>query len=78
MIEKPVDLTTDILIAIREDIAEFRAETVTRLDRLESTIAKVRRDQAGMLVMTRGAVGEFDKRMIAVETRLVELESARS
>jgi phage-related minor tail protein len=75
MSEKPVDLTTEILVAIRKDIAEFRHSVETRLDRLEVAVGKQRRDQAGMLVMMRATAGDFDQRVRDVEDRVRALEA---
>jgi hypothetical protein len=53
MPDGPTDIATDILIAIREDIASFRASFEGRLDRLEQSIRKCRRDAAATMVIMR-------------------------
>jgi hypothetical protein len=50
------DIATDILIAIREDILSFRTSFEGRLDRLEQSIHKCRRDTAATMVIMRAAV----------------------
>src|SRR4051812_33717358 len=44
MPDGPCSTTTDILIAIREDISSFRTSFEKRLDRLEQRIQKCRRE----------------------------------
>jgi hypothetical protein len=72
------DGPTDILIAIREDISSFRTSFEGRLDRLEQSIRKCRRDMAATLVILRTTVGHFNKRPGAVEGRLTALEAPKS
>ncbi|QDM18425.1 hypothetical protein FNL55_22150 [Tardiphaga sp. vice352] len=78
MAERPTDVTLDILIAIREDIASFRATVEHRFNRLEEDNRKHRRNSAGMLVMMRATAGDFDERVNAVEERVAALEAKTS
>jgi phage-related minor tail protein len=85
MSDQPINITTDILIAIRDDIAAFRSsvdqkfETVEgRLTRVEELLHKHRRDSAGMLVMMRATVTDFDERVSEVEERVAALEAKTS
>ena len=75
MADKPIDITTEILIAIREDISSFRQSVEQRLDRVEEVSRKQRRDAAGMLVMMRATAGDFDERVSEVEERIAALEA---
>jgi hypothetical protein len=74
MADEPVNVTSDILIAIRGDISSFRSSVEQRLDRLEEINRKHRRDSAGMLVMMRATAGDFDERVREVEERVAALE----
>jgi len=85
MPDNPINITTDILIAIREDIASFRAAVDRRFDRvdgrldqLEQTSRKHRHDAAAMMVMTRATVSHFNQRVGAVEDRVAALETPKS
>jgi hypothetical protein len=78
MPDGPTDIATDILIAIREDIASFRASFEGRLDRLEQSIRKCRRDAAATMVIMRATIGHFNKRVSAVEKRVTALETPKS
>jgi hypothetical protein len=87
MVDEPINITTDILIAIREDISSFRSSVEQRLDRLEEINLKQRldrleeinlkqrRDSAGMLVMMRATAGDFDKRVSEIEEQIIALET---
>ncbi len=81
MSNPPVDITTDILIRIREDIASLRSETSrsfasaeSRFSTLEDLIRKQRRDTAGLLVMAKSVVGDFAEQLAAMEERVAALE----
>jgi hypothetical protein len=85
MPDEPTNITTDILIAIREDIASFRTSFEERLDRvdgrldqLEQTSRKHRRDAAATLVIMRATVTHFNERVGAVDGRVTALESSKS
>ena len=74
--------TFEILKGIRASIADLRAETGTRFDKLETRmdrldlgLRKDRRNAAGMLVMMRATAGDFDARVSEVEERVAALES---
>jgi DNA repair ATPase RecN len=85
------DITTDLLIAIREDISSFRASVEGhldrvegrldlvegRLDQLEQTGRKYRRDAAAMMVIMRATTGDFDERVSAVEEQIAALEASK-
>ena len=60
----------EILKRIQKDIADQRAETAARLERLEETTRKQRRNIAGMLVVGKTMAGVFVERFEAVERRL--------
>jgi DNA repair ATPase RecN len=92
MAEEPINITTDILIAIREDISSFRTsveerfdqvegrfdQVEGRLERLEQLSRKYRRDAAAMMVIMQATAGDFDERVSAFEERIVALEAAKS
>jgi hypothetical protein len=85
MSEKPVDLTTEVLIRIREelsalrgDVAELRSEMNARFDEAGRVARTLRRDHAGMLVMMRATAGDFDQRVGEVEERVRALEAGRA
>lgn len=68
------DATLEILKNIQASIAQFRAETTARLDRLEAGMRKDRRNVAGMLVLMRATAGDFDERVNEVEERVTALD----
>lgn len=71
------NLTLDILKQVQTGFAEMRsqfAEVTARLDRLEDTTRKHRRNSAGMLVMMQATAGDFDERVNVVEERMDALE----
>ncbi|GJE51193.1 hypothetical protein GOFOIKOB_4248 [Methylobacterium tardum] len=77
--------TFEILKGIQASLADLRAETVTRFDRLEARIDRLdlgicedRRIAAGMPVMMRAAAGDFDARVSEFEGRVPALESRTS
>jgi hypothetical protein len=78
MPDGPTDITTDILTAIREDIASFRTSFEGRLDRLEQSIRKCRCDAAATMVIMQTAFDHFNKRLGAVEGRVTALETPKS
>ncbi|HEV7876792.1 hypothetical protein [Bradyrhizobium sp.] len=78
MPDGPTSITTDILIAIREDISSFRASVEGRLDQLEQTSRKHRHDAAAMMVIMRATVSHFNQRVGAVEERVSALETPKS
>jgi hypothetical protein len=78
MPHEPTNITTEILIAIREDISSFRASVEERLDRLERDSRKYRHDAAAMMVMMRATVSHFNQRVGAVEDRVTALETPKS
>jgi hypothetical protein len=78
MPDGPTSITTDILIAIREDIASFRTAVEGRLDRLERDSRKYRHDAAAMMVMMRATVSHFEQRVGALEGRVTVLETPKS
>jgi hypothetical protein len=64
------DAILPILARIQSDIGAFRRESNDRLDRLEEAVKKHRRDSAGMLVMMRATVTDFDARVSEIEERM--------
>jgi hypothetical protein len=78
MPDGPTSITTDILIAIREDIASFRTSVEGRLDRLERDSRKYRHDAAAVMVMMRATVSHFEQRVSALEGRVTVLETPKS
>jgi len=68
-------VTLDILKTIQASIAQFRAETNERLDKLEAGLRRDRRNVAGILVMMRATAGDFDQRVTEVEERITALET---
>jgi hypothetical protein len=74
MAEAPIDVVLQILIKIQDSIvAQAR-----RLERIENLVRKQRREGAGMLVMMRATVSDFDERVGDVEERLAVLEAKQS
>jgi hypothetical protein len=45
---------------VRTEMGQFKVETETRFERLETLVRKQRRDGAAMLVMMRSAAGYFE------------------
>jgi hypothetical protein len=74
MAEAPSDVVLQILIKIRDSIVA----QATRLERIENLVRKQRREGAGMLVMMRATVSDFDERVGDVEERLAVLEARQS
>jgi DNA-binding MurR/RpiR family transcriptional regulator len=68
------NITHDILKNIQANIAQFRAETNERFDRLEAAMRKDRRNVTGMLVMMRATASDFDERVSEIEERVTALE----
>jgi hypothetical protein len=71
MAEAPTDVVLQILIKIQDSIVA----QATRLERIENLVRKQRREGAGMLVMMRATVSDFDERVGDVEERLAALEA---
>ncbi|MEA2941216.1 MAG: hypothetical protein QOD09_1745 [Bradyrhizobium sp.] len=71
MAEEPTDVVLQILIKIQDSIVA----QATRLERIENLIRKQRREGAGMLVMMRATVSDFDERVGDVEERLAVVEA---
>jgi hypothetical protein len=71
MAEAPTDVVLQILIKIQDSIAA----QATPLERIENLVRKQRREGAGMLVMMRATVSDFDERVGDVEERLAALEA---
>jgi hypothetical protein len=74
MAESPTDVVLQILIKIQDSIVA----QATRLERIENLVRKQRREGAGMLVMMRATVSDFDERVGDVEERLAALEARQS
>ena len=71
MADEPTDAVPQILIKIQDSIVA----QATRLERIENLVRKQRREGAGMLVMMRATVSDFDERVGDVEERLAALEA---
>jgi hypothetical protein len=71
MAEAPTDVVLQILIKIQDSIVA----QATRLERIENLVRKQRHEGAGMLVMMRATVSDFDERVGDVEERLAVLEA---
>jgi hypothetical protein len=74
MAEAATDVVLQILIKIQDSIVA----QATRLERIENLVRKQRREGAGMLVMMRATVSDFDERVGDVEERLAVLEARQS
>jgi hypothetical protein len=74
MAEASTDVVLQILIKIQDSIAA----QAMRLERIESLVRKQRREGAGMLVMMRATVSDFDERVSDVEERLAAAEAKQS
>jgi hypothetical protein len=74
MAKAPTDVVLQILIKIQDSIVA----QATRLERIENLVRKQRREGAGMLVMMRATVSDFDERVGDVEERLAALEAKQS
>ncbi|HBK90616.1 MAG TPA: hypothetical protein DDZ68_02970 [Parvularcula sp.] len=71
MSDTPRDLTLEVLKQLQSGFSEIKG----RLNRIEETLRKHRRDSAGMLVMMRATSGDFDERVRDVEERNAALEN---
>ena len=74
MAEAPTDVVLQILIKIQDSIVA----QATRLERIENLVRKQRREGAGMLVMMRATVSDFDERVGDVEARLAVVEARQT
>jgi hypothetical protein len=74
MAESPTDAVLQILIKIQDSIGA----QAMRLERIENLVRKQRREGAGMLVMMRATVSDFDERVGDVEERVAVLEARQS
>jgi hypothetical protein len=74
MADAPTDVVLQILIKIQDSIAA----QAMRLQRIENLVRKQRREGAGMLVMMRATVSNFDERVGDVEERLAAVEARQA
>ena len=74
MASQPIDMTPQLLMKIQEDLSAFRKQVETRFDRVDDLIAKQRRDIAGIPVMMKSTVGDFDARVTKLEDKVRVLE----
>ena len=74
MASQPIDMTPQLLMKIQEDLSAFRKQVETRFDRVDDLIAKQRRDIAGILVMMKSTVGDFDARVTRRQDKVRVLE----
>ena len=81
MASQPVDMVPQLLMKIQEEAAAFRKgfearfdRLETRFDRVEDLLSKQRRDIAGILVMMKATVGDFDARVTRLEDKVRVLE----
>jgi hypothetical protein len=74
MADEPTDVVLQILVKIQDSIVA----QATRLERIENLVRKQRREGAGMLVVMRATVSDFDERVGDVEERLAALEAKQS
>ena len=85
MADDVISALPQILMKIQDDIASFRKSfearldiVDARLDRLEDIAKKQRRDSAGMLVMMRATVSDYEVRVSDLESRMTAVEARRN
>jgi hypothetical protein len=85
MAENPTDLVPHILLkiqdsisALRSEVGQFRRENETQHVQTQDLIRKQRRDAAGMMVIMRATVSDFEERVSAVEQQLALLDPRTS
>ena len=85
MADDVISALPQILMKIQDDIASFRKSVEARLDlvdarldRLEDIAKKQRRDSAGMLVMMRATVSDYEVRVSDLESRMTAVEARRN
>jgi hypothetical protein len=85
MVETPTDAVPQILIkiqdsitALRAEIGQFKRDNEAQHERMEGLIRKQRRDAAGMMVIMRATVSDFDERVDEVIERVAALEARTS
>ena len=70
-------MSDNVQSAVLDILKNIQAKLVEhdhRFDRLEEIVRKQRRDSAGMLVMMRATVTDFDGRVAEIEERMAALE----
>jgi hypothetical protein len=85
MVENPTDAVPQILIkiqdsisALRTEVGQFKRDNEAQHERMEGLIRKQRRDAAGMMVIMRATVSDFDERVNEVIERVAALEARKS
>ena len=72
--ENVQSVTLDILKAIQASIADLDGRVDARMSVIEDLMRKQRCDMAGILVLMKGAAGQFDERVTDLERRVTTLE----
>jgi hypothetical protein len=82
MIENPTDIVAQLLIrvqdsisALRAEVGQFKRENEVWQEQTRGLIRKQRGDAAGMMVIMRATVSDFDERVSAVEERITALDA---
>jgi hypothetical protein len=82
MVETPTDAVPQLLIriqdsisALRSEVGQFKRENEVWHEETRGLIRKQRRDAAGLMVIMRATVSDFDERVSAVEERITALDA---
>jgi hypothetical protein len=82
MIENPTDAVPQLLTriqdsinALRAEVGQFKRENETQYAQMQGLIRKQRRDAAGMMIIMRATVTDFDERVSAVEEQIAALDA---
>jgi uncharacterized protein YukE len=81
MTDNVQDAMLEILKRIQADVGDVKSRVgrvETEIAEVQSTLRKMRRDQAGMLVMMRATAGDFDERVRELEERMDAFDAEKN
>lgn len=81
MTDNVQDAMLEILKRIQMDVSDVKSRVggvETHMVEMQTTMRKMRRDQAGTLVMMRATAGDFDERISELEERMDAWDAKKS